>query len=131
MILGNNKHLTTYTDKNMKMTLDTSDIARALREDSNANWSYAGAYALAEHLEELDDSCGTESELDVVAIRCDFSEYSSLQDWAEDYFGGEDKAKSEFDDADSLDDCEEEIRHYITGHGTLIEFNGGIIVSSF
>lgn len=115
----------------MKTTLTTSDIAHALKNDSNANWSWSGANALAEYLEEYEESTGEEMELDVVAIRCDFSEYSSLADWASDYFGGVDRAKAEFDDCDSLDDCEDEIRDYINDRGQLIEFSGGIIVSSF
>lgn len=121
----------------MKSTLDTYQIADALRKDENADWSFKGAKALAEYLEEWEESTGEELELDVVAIRCDFSEYPSLQAWAFDYFGGEDKALEEFDmerddgrdyDEDELDEV---IKEYIQDNGQLIEFEGGIIVSSF
>ena len=109
----------------MKKTLTTYDIAHELLQDENAAWTRAGAFALAEHLEEYEDSTGETLELDVVAIRCDFSEYVSLEDWAVDY-GLEE---------DSLDDAHEErednIRAFIQDHGQLIEFDGGIIVSSF
>lgn len=62
----------------MKKTLTTYDIADALYADENANWSRAGAFALAEWLEEMEESTGAETELDVVAIRCDFAEHDSL-----------------------------------------------------
>ena len=70
----------------MKITLTTTDIENALFADENANWSSNGARALAEYLEEYEHSSGEELEFDVVAIRCDFAEWSSLQEWAEDYF---------------------------------------------
>jgi hypothetical protein len=125
---------------NMKKTLNTYDIANELLADSNAAWSRAGAFALAEHLEECEESTGEEIELDVVAIRCDFSEYTSLQDWASEYFSNESEAVDslglELDmDGETVTNGEEEIeeaiREYIQDHGSLIEFDGGIIVSSF
>ena len=118
----------------MKMTLNTYQIADALKNDTCASWSYNGSLALAEHLEEYEDrSTGEEMELDVVAIRCDFSEYSSLLEWAQDYFSN---ALQElgFDETEENDDDEvdDKIREYINDHGQLlIEFEGGIIVSSF
>jgi hypothetical protein len=124
----------------MKKTLNTYDIANALLADSNAAWSRVGAFALAEHLEECEESTGEELELDVVAIRCDFSEYTSLQEWASDYFADEAQAASALGldlDMDGVtvtndeEEIEEAIRAYIQDHGSLIEFDGGIIVSSF
>ena len=116
----------------MKTTLTTSEAANILFNDNYAGWSYAGARALVEYLEELEESTGEEIELDYVAIRCDFSEYDSLQDWAEGYFGTNADWKSEVgcEDCDG-DDAEEKIREYINYRGQLIEFDGGIIVSSF
>ena len=116
----------------MKITVSTSQAANELMSDTNANWSRAGAYALAEYLEEYEESTGEEIELDTCAIRCDFSEHSSLQDWAHDYFSN---ALEElgFDETEENDDDEidDKIRSYIQDHGQLIEFDGGIIVSSF
>jgi hypothetical protein len=118
----------------MKMTLSTYQIADALKNDTCARWSYAGSLALAEYLEEYEEGTGEEIELDTCAIRCDFSEYSGLQAWAVDYFGGLSNAVDEFgEDAAEFADgnCDDDIRDYIQDHGTLIEFDGGIIVSSF
>jgi hypothetical protein len=118
----------------MKQTLTTSEAADILFADKNAGWSYAGARALAEYLEELEEDTGEEIELDFVAIRCDFSESPSLQEWASDYFGTPlaqwaDKIGVETTaDDDTLDEA---IRSHIQDHGQLIEFDGGVIVSSF
>ncbi len=124
----------------MKTTLSTSDIAHALKSDENAAWSWNGARALAEYLEEYEESTGEELELDVCAIRCDFSEYDSLEAWAADYFSDSKQASDamglELDmDGETWTGDEEEIqeaiRSYTHDHGTLIEFDGGVIVSSF
>jgi len=120
----------------MKTTLNTSDIAHALKSDENANWSWNGAKALAEHLEEYEESTGEELELDVCAIRCDFSEYKNMRVFLEDHFG---KALSaaielagiEIENLNEEEELDDEIRSYIQDHGQLIEFDGGVIVSSF
>lgn len=117
----------------MKRTLNTYEIADALYHDENANWSRNGAKALAEHLEQYEEDTGTELELDVVAIRCDMAEYESLREWAEDYFGANMPYMQAIGiNADADDEqADEAIREYIRDNGTLIEFDGGVIVSSF
>jgi predicted Zn-dependent peptidase len=124
----------------MKKTLTTYDIAHELMQDDNANWTRAGAFALAEYLEQYEEDCGEEIELDVVAIRCDYSEYYSLEDFASEYFSDNKQAadalgleltitEDEFEEEE--EEIQEAIRNYIQDNGQLIEFDGGIIVSSF
>jgi hypothetical protein len=109
----------------MKITLSVSQTADMLMNDPNANWGYSGAEALAEHLHQIEDETGEEMELDVVAIRCDFARYDNLSEWAESYGLG-------FDNRDDDNEAKEnKICAFIRNHGTLIEFNGGIIVSQF
>ena len=120
----------------MKMTLNTYDIANALLQDKYAKWTRAGASALAEYLEELEADIGEEAELDIVAIRCDFSEYASLQDWITDYYGTDlgDSMKSagiDLEGDENEDEIDDLIRSHIQDYGQLITFIGGIIVSSF
>ena len=116
----------------MKKTLSTNEAAHLLLKDENAAWSYAGAFALVEYFEQLEEDLGESIEFCAVAIRCDFSQHESLQEWAHDYFSN---AMEElgFDESEEIDDTafDEKIREYITDHGQLIEFDGGIIVSSF
>jgi hypothetical protein len=111
----------------MKNTLNTSEAASLLMADDNAAWSMAGAFALVEYLEQIEEDCGTEIEFDRVALRCEYSETESLQEWARCYFTDEQR----FDVLEGSEDRAETIRDYILDHGQLIEFDGGIIVSEF
>jgi|TARA_R110000751_G_scaffold297995_1_gene407787 hypothetical protein len=116
----------------MKTTLNTSEAASLLMADENADWTRAGAYALIEHLEQIEEDCNTEFEFDRVALRCDYSEYTDLIDWACSYYGS-DQWRDCLGISGEGDDEEEEeaISIYIHDHGQLIEFDGGIIVSAF
>jgi len=87
-------------------------------------------------LEEYEKETGEEMELDVVAIRCDFSEHSSLRVFLEDYHGTAlnialDRSGINVSDMDDEDELDEAIRSFIQYNGQLIEFEGGIIVFSF
>jgi len=115
----------------MKITLNTYQIADELKRDTNARWSYNGSLALAEYLEEYEADSGDEMELDTCAIRCDFSEYDSLHDWARDFFIDWRGDLSLPEGMAGEEEEEDAIRCYIQDHGTLIEFEGGVIVSSF
>lgn len=120
----------------MKITLNTHQIADLLIADTCANWSWAGAFALAEYLEEFEEFTGEEMELDTCAIRCDFAEYASLQDWIVEYYGQPfDKAIAsagiDLDGDEDNDEIDDLIRSHIQDRGQLIEFDGGVIVSSF
>lgn len=124
----------------MKKTLSTCEAAEILMHDIHAAWTRAGAFALVEYLEELEEDLGETMEFDAVAIRCDFSQYGSLEDFAVDYFSDSKQAADalgielmedrEIWDA-SEDEVNEAIREYIMDNGQLIEFDGGIIVSAF
>jgi len=118
----------------MKTTLSTSAAAEILANYENSSFSRLGAYALVDYLEQMEEDCGEEIEFCHVAIRCDYSEYNSLQEWAADYFGTPlaEWADEIGTDADADDDTlDDKIREYIQYHGQLVEFDGGIIVSSF
>ena len=110
----------------MKITLTTNKIAEMIRQDSPDSWSYNGAKALAEYMEEFEEESGEEIEFDDVEIRCGFSEYDSLLAFAED-----NSKTLQLDKEKELDELEEEIREFIQDRGHLIEFDGGIIVSAF
>ena len=125
----------------MKKTMTTYDIAHELTDDKNANWSRAGAFALAEYLEECEEETGEEMELDIVAVRCDFSEYDSLLAFAEGYFADYKQAADALDlniamSGDEFEEDQDHIEDAITEFinqqgGQVIEFDGGVIVSSF
>lgn len=110
----------------MKTTLSQSDIADALRNDSYASWSYSGACALAEYLDEQDTQNEEETELDVVAIRCDFTEYDTALEAAKDHGFEVDE-----DEDEDEDEREENALEWLQGETTVIEFKGGVIVLDF
>lgn len=96
----------------MKITLSVSEIADRLRADKNSRWSYDGAIALAEYLEE---STGEEMELDVVGIRCDFCEYESALEAADEKFSS----------------AEEALEYLRETRATVLTLkNGGVVVSN-
>ena len=113
----------------MKTTLNTHDITNALLNDENAEWSYNGAKALAEYLEQYEEDCGVELELDVVALRCEFTECADVFEWGKSYFTNN-QFRALFDDVDG-DALEDAIMLYIQERGSLLEFEGGVIVSEF
>ena len=130
---------TLETKTKMKTTLSTTEAAHRLIDDENANWTRAGAFALCEYLEELEEDTGEEFEFCACSIRCDFSEYSDLEEWATEQFrshvDGVDELGLTLGDDGKIEQSSEEIneaiREYIQDRGTLLEFDGGIIVSSF
>jgi hypothetical protein len=116
----------------MKITLSTAQAAHMLLDDTDANWSRAGAFALVEYLEDLEEDCGETIEFCRVSIRCDFSQYDSFEDWGLEQWGSDKAACEALDCLDQDKDViEEQIRDYICDRGTLIEFDGGVIVSRF
>ena len=123
----------------MKQTLTTYQAADILSNDENSSFTRAGAFALVEYLEALEDETGEEMDFDSVAIRCDWSEYADLMEWGKYHFSDMMDAISKLsltlnDEgrvAESDDEVDDRIRDFIRDNGELIEFDGGIIVSSF
>jgi hypothetical protein len=117
----------------MIQVLSTWQVVDALKEDKNANWSHYGAKALAEYLENLEEDQGLQAELDLVAINRDYTEYLTLHDWAKDRYGYKADLNKQFnwDEDTSDEDKDDDLRNFIDNNHTLIEFNGGIIVSNY
>ncbi len=99
----------------MKVILSTNEIAEGLRQYSQM--SYNASFAMADYLEEYEESTGEELELDPIAIRCEFTEYENAIDAAAQY-------TSEFT-------TEAAALEYLQDHTTVIEFDGGVIIQDF
>lgn len=108
----------------MKKTLSTNEVADLLRADENAGWSYAGALALAEYLEDMERDLGEEHEFDAVKVRCEFAEYASATEAAADY------SFEPPEDADE-DEVEKAALDYLRDNTQVIEFDGGITIQQF
>lgn len=114
----------------MYQTLTTSDAVDILKADQYAGWSRAGARALVEHLEQTEEETGERIEIDPVALRCEFSEYTSAVEAASDYSDWEyrpDEWGADYDE----EEAEEHARHYLQDRTTVIVFDGGVIVQAF
>ena len=98
----------------MKQTVNFTDFRDAFEAIRPSNFTYEGLQALFEWLEEYEESTGEELELDVIALCCDYTEYTSLEKFQMDY--GDQYA--------TIDDIQDET--------TVIEIgNGGFIVAGF
>ena len=106
----------------MKVILNTNEVINELCRDEFAGWSYNGARALAQYLEEYEESTGEELQFDPVAIRCDFTEYENVNEAAAQYTG-------EFMGLTYTD--KEGALEYLQDHTTVIEFDGGVIIQDF
>ena len=116
----------------MYTNLSTDEAIKLLKEDDGADWSWDGAKALIEYLEEL-ESEGKPIEFDRVALRCEYSEYSSALEAAQDY--GFTPPENEDDDDDNDEDDEDEKESaalaYLEDRTTVIQFNNGVIIQQF
>ena len=114
----------------MKKTLTKYEMADMLISDEYAGWSRSGALALADYLDEF---YSEDIEFDRVEIRCIYSEYPSLQQWALEYFGSYSRAARDLsiDEDSDTDDIDKEIRKFLSESTNYIEFEGGVIVEQF
>ena len=48
-------------------------------------FSYEGAKALFNYLEDMEQDCDTDVDFDPIAFRCEYSEYDSFEDLQQDY----------------------------------------------
>ena len=101
----------------MKETINTNSFIRAFEDyDRRDQFTENGLIALFDYIEDIEDDCGEEIELDVIALCCEFSEYDNLEEFWNDY------SKEEYTDLDTLRD-----------YTQLIEVGqeGGFIIQSF
>ena len=95
----------------MKQTVTTSEFTAAFHNANRGdNFSHAGLCALYDYLTELESDTGEEYELDVIALCCDFTEYSVAElreQWPEL------SAEAGDDDAAMLEAVEEHVGHFI------------------
>ena len=116
----------------MKETLTTGNAASRLYEDEYAGCSYEGARALVEHLEEMEDEIGEEIEFDVVALRCEYTEYGSAEEAVEACSSDDYDNLREQSDGDA-DDLKELCMEYLLDHTIviLIPESDGIIIQDY
>lgn len=69
----------------MKTSVTFSQFCDAFRDmNRSENFSYEGKRALFDYLEQYEDECGCEVELDVIALCCEYAE-SDVEELISDY----------------------------------------------
>jgi len=67
-------------------TVSFSDFVEEFRNYGREDqFSYEGKKALYDYLNDLSEDIGEPTELDVIAICCDYTEYDSLEEFLNDY----------------------------------------------
>lgn len=100
----------------MKIELSTSQAVDTLLKDEYADWSHNAAIALIEYYESIENECGEPIDLDPVAIRCDWTEYSSIEEAGKAY-------------SNVL--APEPALEYFTERTNVIVFEGGVLIQQF
>jgi len=112
----------------MITTLTTWEAADRLTSDEFANWSHEGAQAMIEYLEQLEHDMGEPIEFDRVAIRYQYSEYSSALEAAKERGYKPDQPEPGEPEPDE-GDAEEAAKRWLASESRLIAtFDGGVIV---
>ena len=66
----------------MKQSINIREFERAFCDyDREDNFTTEGLVALYDFIEQLDEGSGTDTELDVVALCCEFTEYADLAEF--------------------------------------------------
>ena len=109
----------------MKQTIGFSEFQDAFKSLRPNNFSLQGLGVLWDYLEEHENDCGVEVELDVIAICCDFSED-----------GWENIAKSydfiDLSECETEEDKVEEVKKCLEENGALVgEVEGGFVYRDF
>lgn len=109
----------------MKTTVSRYDFERAFIDADRKNtFTYDGMHLLFDYLEEYEESTGSEIELDVIALCCEYDE-NAWQDIAENYdidisLGHDSKAQREI------------VREYLEENTQLVgETDSGFIYAAF
>ena len=109
----------------MKTTVSKSDFRDAFRAMGRTDqFSYEGLGALYDGLLEYEDATGSEIELDVIALCCEFYE-ATWQDIADDY-------RIDLSECEDEDEIEDTVKDYLNDHSYIMGFvTGGCIYQAF
>ena len=69
----------------MKKSVSITDFMDAFEKMRPANFTYEGLECLYNYLIDYEQDTGTEIELDVIALCCDYSEYKNLDEYKQNY----------------------------------------------
>ena len=109
-------------------TLSFWQFRDALKRDEYNNYSNEAIEALFDYFESLSDDIGEDFEMDVVAIRCEWSEYHVQDLW--------DEYSNIFEDNDIDSDDYNKQLEILSEHTTILDYRraehmGNVLVQAF
>lgn len=108
----------------MKSTVDFYEFRSAFERIRPDNFSREGLSVLWDYLEQYEDDCGVELELDVIGLCCDFNE-DTWESIANDY-------RIDLDECEDDEEKAEAVREYLENEGALVgDVAGGFVYRSF
>lgn len=108
----------------MKQSVDFYDFKNAFKQCRPDNFSNEGLSVLWDYLEQYEDDCGIEIELDVIAICCDFSE-DTWENIAANY-------TIDLDDCEDEDEKENAVKEFLEDQGAIVgAVSGGFVYRDF
>ena len=111
----------------MKMTLDSHGFRNAFERCGRQNqFSHCGKLALFEHLESIEQDTGSEIELDVVGLCCDFTEFVTALEVAKNF-----SPFFTIDEDLNEEEQERQALQFLSDSTTIIPFDGGVIIQNF
>ena len=107
----------------MIKTMTEYDFTQAFvdSESRTDQFSYSALKAMYEYYEQLEDDLGEPIEFDMIALCCEWTEYTSYIEFAEDY--GYDYA------GETEEENIEDIKEYLENNTQVIEFDGTVELS--
>ena len=112
----------------MKTSVNAYDFARAFETAGRSNdFSRPALMALFDYLEEMEEGCGEEMELDVVALCCDWAEYKTALDAVKEMGNEEEQPDKDM----TPEEREGAALEYLRDNTQVVEFEGGVLVASF
>ena len=109
----------------MKQTINVYRFRDAFQDTRPEQFSYDALGALFDHYEEYERDSGEEMELDVIAICCDWTEYTKNE--VIDQYGGD----ADVDGNESLDEQYDVVIEFLNDQTQVIELSDSVIVSNF
>lgn len=96
----------------MKQTINFNQFHDEFNSIRPDNFSYDGLRALFDYIEEYEESCDQEVELDVIALCCEYTEYEDIQEYINAY--DPDVKREDYEDEEEFKEALEEHIEYNT-----------------
>lgn len=111
----------------MKTSVNFSQFCDAFRAaDRNENFSYEGKRALFDYLEQYEEDCGCDVELDVIALCCEYAE-RDVEELISDYSIDVSEAEGDEDEIEAI------VEEYLHNNTMLVGKldNGSFVYAQF